>query len=461
MEAWENKLKENFGSAAVDKGLALKNQVSELPRYVSEYLLGFFCADGINEGSIQEMYDYIREHRVISKEKEKGKHELQMSLAKQLIDKYKVTINLSENTNKLEIPSLGESKATVLNSILQDHPRLLIDGIWGLAEIRYDPEEGTIGMSKFKPFQLSDINVEEYIKARENFTTDEWLNILISTVGLNYKNYNLRDKIIILSRLISMVEKNVFMMEFGYPGTGKTYAFEQISSYSRVISGSKVTAPQLFYNLTTKQEGLLCQYDVVLFDEIDKVKKGGIDEEVISKLYQYLASGKFDRGGIEKNSSCGIIMVGNLPKGEVEKEGLLSSLLNEEMLRDAFLDRLNGVVPGWELESIQNRELSLTKNWGFTADYFSEIMNSLREYNFNDLFYSRIKLENASTRDEDGIRRVFSGLMKLIYPNGKATDEEIDILISYAVEIRQFVLDQIYTIYNNPKFNRKIEFELR
>lgn len=461
MEIWEEKLKEYYGTAAVDKGLALKNQVSDLPRYVSEYLLGYFCSDGINENSVREMYDYIREHRVISKEKEKGKHELQMSLAKQLIDKYKVTINLSENTNKLEIPSLGETKGTVLNSILQDHPRLLIDGLWGLAEIKYNPEEGSIGMSKFKPFQLSNIDIEEYINARRNFTTDEWLNILISTVGLNYNNYDLRDKIIILSRLIAMVEKNVFMMEFGYPGTGKTYAFEQISSYSRVISGSKVTAPQLFYNLTTKQEGLLCQYDVVLFDEIDKVKKGGIEEEVISKLYQYLASGKFDRGGIEKNSPCGIIMVGNLPRGEVNKVDLLSSLLNEEMLRDAFLDRLNGVVPGWELESIQNRELSLTKNWGFTADYFSEIMNGLREYSFNDLFYSNIKLENASTRDEDGIRKVFSGLMKLMYPNGKATDDEIKTLISYAVELRQFVLDQIYTIYKNPKFNRKIEYELR
>ncbi|HEY5588151.1 MAG TPA: BREX system Lon protease-like protein BrxL [Candidatus Paceibacterota bacterium] len=460
MELWENKLKENFGTAAVDKEVALKNQISELPRYVSEYLLGCFSTDGINEINIKEMHDYLRDHRVPSKEKEKGKHQLQTTLRKQLIDKYKASINLTKNTNNLEIPSLGENNAFVLNSILQEHPRILIDGLWGLAELQYDPEAGSISMTKFKPFQLSNINVKEYIEVRKGFTTDEWINVLISTVGLNYKNYTQREKIIILSRLIPMVEKNIFLMEFGYPGTGKTYAFEQISSYSRVISGSKVSAPQLFYNLTTKQEGLLCQYDVVLFDEIDKIKKGGIDEEVISKLYQYLASGKFDRGGIEKNSACGIMMVGNLPKGNVPIEELLQVLLNEEMLRDAFLDRLNGVIPGWELDSIQNRELSLTKNWGFAADYFSEIMNGLREYNFNDIFYSKIKLVNASTRDEDGIKNTFSGLMKLIYPDGIVCDEEIRILIDYSVEIRQFILKQIYSIYKNPKFDRRIIAEL-
>lgn len=463
MEIWEVKLRETYGSAAVDKKAALENQVSGLPRYVSEYLLGFFCQDGITDENIEEMQRYVLEHRVLGKEKEKHKYDLQIYLKKKLIDKYKVTINLTnkkQTYNTLEIPSLGEYNASVLNSILKEHPRLLIDGIWGLAELSYNPKDRHITMTNFRPFQLSNIKIDEYIEGRNNFSTEEWINILISTIGLNYKSYDMRKKMILISRLIPMVEKNVFMMEFGYPGTGKTYAYEQISSYSRVISGSKITASQLYVNLTTKQEGLLCQYDVLLFDEIDKVKKGGIEEEVMSKLYQYLSSGKFDRGGIEKSSSCGIVMVGNLPKGEFDKHSFLKDILNEEMLRDAFLDRLNGLIPGWEINPIENREKSLTNNWGFAADYFSEIMNKLRNINFDNLFYSKVKLIDASTRDEDAIRKIFNGFMKLIYPHGNITNEEIGYIMDFAIYYRNLVIKQIYNIYGTEKYNRKVSYEI-
>lgn len=463
MENWEIKLKENYGSATVDKKIALQNEVGDLPRYVAEYLLGFFCQDGVTEESIKEMQDYVLEHRVRGKEKEKYKYDLQMNFRKNLIDKYKVTINLTnkkQSYNTLEIPSLGENNASVLNTILKEHPRLMIDGIWGLAELTYDPEDKHINMTNFRPFQLSNIKIEEFIQGRSFFTTQEWIDALISTIGFNYAAYTNREKMILISRLIPMVEKNVFFMEFGYPGTGKTYAFEQISSYSRVISGSKISAPQLFINLSTKQEGLLSQYDVILFDEIDKVKKGGIDEEVMSKLYQYLASGKFDRGGVEKSSSCSIIMVGNLPKGEFEKESFLNEILNEEMMRDAFLDRLNGIIPGWEIKPIQSREKSLTNNLGFAADYFSEIMNGLRSINFDNVFYSRVKLKDASTRDEDAIRKIFNGFMKLIYPNGIVEEEEMIEILNFAISYRNIVLKQIYNAYKNKKYDRIISYEI-
>lgn len=463
MENWEVKLKETYGSAAVDKKVALQNEVGDLPRYVSEYLLGFFCQDGVTEESIEEMQDYVLEHRVRGKEKEKYKYDLQMNFCKNLIDKYKVTINLTnkkQTYNTLEIPSLGENNASVLNAILKDHPRLLIDGIWGLAELSYDPDEKHITMTNFRPFQLSNIKVDEFIQGRNYFSTQEWIDILISTIGFNYETYNNREKMILISRLIPMVEKNVFFMEFGYPGTGKTYAFEQISSYSRVISGSKISAPQLFINLSTKQEGLLSQYDVILFDEIDKVKKGGIDEEVMSKLYQYLASGKFDRGGVEKSSSCSIVMVGNLPKGEFEEESFLKEILNEEMLRDAFLDRLNGIIPGWEIKPIQSREKSLTNNLGFAADYFSEIMNGFRNINFDSMFYSKVKLKNASTRDEDAIRKMFNGFMKLIYPHGEITEEEMKDILDLVISYRNIVLRQIYNIYKDKKYDKIVSYEI-
>lgn len=462
MENWEIKLKDVFGSAVADKKVALQNTIGDLPRYVLEYLIGFFCEDGVSTANIKEMQDYVFQHRVLGKDKERHKHELQMHFRKNLIDKYKVKINLtssSQSYNSLEIPSLGESKASVLNVILKEHPRLLIDGIWGLAELTYDSDEKHITMTNFRPFQLSNINIDEFIEGRYNFTYEEWVNILISTIGLNYNAYNSREKMILISRLIPMVEKNVFLMEFGYPGTGKTYAFEQISSYSRVISGSKVSAAQLFINLSTRQEGLLSQYDVILFDEIDKVQKGGIDEEVMSKLYQYLASGKFDRGGVEKTSTCGIVMVGNLPKGEFDKNNFLREILNEEMLRDAFLDRLNGLIPGWEINPIGSRETSLTENLGFAADYFSEILSGLRNISFDNLFHSRIRLIGASTRDEDAVKRIFGGFMKLLFPHGRINDSELRLLMNMAIEYRNIVLKQIYNIYGDEEYNKQLDYE--
>ena len=252
MELWERLLKENFGSAVVDKPKAIKNEIQGLPRYVSEYLLGYFCEDEITEDGLKETNNYIHEHRIDSREKEKFKNSLRINGSLKIIDKFKVKINLGKNKKKptqMEIPSLGITDAEVNDKVLIDHPRLLIDGLWGMGEIFYDDEEKDIRLINFKPFQLSEIDVDELKEAREQFDSEHWLNIMMSTVGLNYENYTRREKLILLSRLIPMVENNVFMMEFGSPGTGKTYVYENISSYSRVISGSKVSGPQLFYNL--------------------------------------------------------------------------------------------------------------------------------------------------------------------------------------------------------------------
>ncbi|MGL6169200.1 MAG: BREX system Lon protease-like protein BrxL, partial [Fusobacteriaceae bacterium] len=250
------------------------------------------------------------------------------------------------------------------------------------------------------------------------------MNIMISTVGLNYENYSRREKLILLSRLIPMVENNIFMMEFGTPGTGKTYAYENISSYSRVISGSNITGPQLFYNLGTNQDGLLVQYDVLLFDEIDKIKKSGLAEDVYSKLFQYLESGKFDRGGVEKVSECGIMMVGNLPPGEFDKNNLLINALNPGNTSSAFLDRLAGVVPGWEIKSIGNPNMAYTKNFGFAADYFSEVIHKLRRTDYQYI-KNRIRLDEASGRDTKAIHRIVNGMMKIVYPHGEISDDEL------------------------------------
>lgn len=462
MEVWEKLLKENFGSAVVDKPKAIKNEIQGLPRYVSEYLLGFFCEDEITEKGLKDTNNYIQEHRIDSREKEKFKNLLRVDGTLKIIDKFKVKINLSKNKKKptqMEIPSLGINDAEVVDKILKEHSRLLIDGLWGMGEIDYDYSEGDIKLINFKPFQLSDIEIDELKEARKSFDSEQWLNIMISTIGLNFKNYTRREKLILLSRIIPMVENNVFMMEFGSPGTGKTYVYENISSYSRVISGSKVSAPQLFYNLTTKQDGLLVQYDVLLFDEIDKIQKTGLEEGVRTKLYQYLGSGKFDRGDIEKVSECSIMMVGNLPGGYYNKEDLLKNLLHETSTHSALLDRLAGIVPGWEIKSIGNPNIAYTKNFGFAADYFSEIIHKLRKENYQYIL-NRVNLKGASTRDTDAINKIISGMIKLIYPDGIVSNDELIEIIELAIEYRQFVINQNYKINKDEMFNKLINFDL-
>ncbi|MGL5356857.1 MAG: BREX system Lon protease-like protein BrxL [Cetobacterium sp.] len=460
MELWERLLKDNFGSAVVDKPKAIKNEIQGLPRYVSEYLLGYFCEDEITEAGLADTNRYIAEHRIDSREKDKVKNTLRIAGTLKIIDKFKVKINLGKgkkNPTQLEIPSLGITDAIADDGVLTEHSRLMIDGLWGMGEISYDGIE--IKLVNFKPFQLSDIDVAELKEARAEFSSDDWLNIMLSTVGLNFENYNRREKLILLSRLVPMVENNVFMMEFGSPGTGKTYAYENISSYSRVISGSNITGPQLFYNLGTNQDGLLVQYDVLLFDEIDKIKKSGLSEDVSSKLYQYLASGKFDRGTVEKTSDCGIMMVGNLPSGKFDKDNLLENTLHETNRRSPFLDRLAGVVPGWEIKSIGNPNIAYTKNFGFAADYFSEILHKLRRTNYQYIL-NRIQFEHITERDSSSINKIISGMIKLVYPNGEITDGELDEIVSLAVEYRQFVVDQNYRINREAMFNKVIEYKI-
>jgi len=462
MELWENKLKENFGSAVVDKHKALNNEVQSLPRYVSEYLLGFFCEDEIEESGLKDMQSYISEHRIESRERETAKFRLQNENSLKLIDKFKVKINLKKNkqNNQMEIPSMGISDAEVTPKLLQDHPRLMIDGLWGMGEVSYNYDSGQVILGAFKPFQLSDIDIDEFVEARSNFSTEEWINSMISTIGLNHINYSRREKFILLSRLLPMVESNLFMMEFGRPGTGKTYAYENISSYSRVISGSQVSVPQLFYNLNTKQDGLLVQYDVLLFDEIDKISKKGLGDEVNGKLYQYLESGKFDRGNVEKSSECGMMMVGNLPSGDFHKENLLKNLLHESNTHTAFLDRLAGIVPGWELESIKDPKFAFTRHYGFAADYFSEILHKIRRKSY-PFVMNRLYIKGASIRDKRSIEKIVSGLIKLAYPNGVLTDDELKEITTIAVEYRQFVIDQNFKINRDITFNKKLSFTIQ
>lgn len=471
VEKWEQQLIDNFGSAVVDKKIVLENEIGGIPRYVSEYILGVYGSDGITKEAIDDANEFIKAHKYDSREKELLKSKLVSSFLVKVLDKFKVEVDTRKNEAKAIMSITQLPNMIANNTLIHEHKRLLVDGIWGLGELRYYPpgtnydesnKEGIIELQKFKPLQLSNITLDDFIRGRKNIETQSWINALISTVGLNYKNYSFREKLIILSRMIPMLEESVFMMEFGKPGTGKTYCYENISAYSRVISGSTISPAQLFYNLHSKTPGLILLFDVVLFDEIDKTRKTGIDEEVINKLYKYLESFAFDRGGIEQTSTCGIMMVGNVPSDkEFDEKTLFKDLLHSKLTEEAFLTRLAGVVPGWEIESIKMKDISITKNYGFMADYFSEIIHELRKLSYQHIIKNKIEFVNANIRDEKSILKMISGLIKLIYPDGEFQDDTMKEIVDFAVEMRQFVINQIHYITNKQEYTYQLGWKFK
>jgi ATP-dependent Lon protease len=340
----------------------------------------------------------------------------------------------------VRIPAIGLRKARIDPELLRTHPRLLREGIWAKATLQ--AESGTVWLTNLKPFQVSDISLQDFIDIRRQFSMVEWMQILISTIGLAPENFTESKKqMILISRLLPLVQGQSFLIEMGPPGTGKTFVLDKLSTRSFVVSGSKISPAQLFYDIKTKTEGLLRQYPALLLDEVDKVQDKELSEEVVNKLLKYMESGTFDRGGMEFVSDTSIIMVGNLPPGGMGNGPILSTM-PRKLTHEAFLDRINGIIPGWELSPVMHSSTSLTRTWGFSADYFSEILETLRQFDWIPELRHRLVFANCSIRDEKSIMRTVAGLLKLIHPDKVVPDETLKMVLNYAVEIRQNLLDE-------------------
>lgn len=460
---WSKRLAEIYPGAVVNKSLGLRHEVGQLPRFVSEWLVGKFCETGDTKENLAEMDAYVSAHYVERKQKNVALHRLEQQGQIRLIDAYKVTVNLSKPEDeryKLEIPSLGLFDAKVQTHIIDSHPRMLVDGVWGMGQLLYNGETREVILTRFRPFQLSNVDLAAFQEGRSYFTTEEWQKVLISSTGLNPDAYAAEIRLHIISRMVPLVEKNAHVVELGPPGTGKTYLFDKVSVYSRVISGSVVSPAVLFYNIRDKTPGLLAYYDVVVFDEIDKVGRG-LKDEVVNKLLKFMADGSYDRGDVEIPSTASVVLVGNLPVFNEDPEYVpCLELLPPSMQHKAFLDRLAGFVPGWRISKIGKRQEHLTPYNGFASDYFCEILHLLRAPNFQNYIDRYVSLENANIRDEKAIKAIASGLMKLLFPDGKFQPEDVAACVRHAVEYRQRVLDQRYLLYRDPKDKKRLGFSL-
>jgi ATP-dependent Lon protease len=461
---WNKRLSVIYPGAVVNKSIGLRHDISQLPRFVSEWLIGKFCETGETHENLAEMDTYVRSHFIERKQKYIALHQLEQQGEIKLIDAFKVTVDLAKSEEErysLEIPTLSMFNANILRPLIDEHPRMLVDGVWGLGNLIYKSETGEIVLTQFRPFQLSNVDLSIFQEGRSYFSTEEWQKVLVSSTGLNPDAYSPINRLHVISRMVPLVENNTHIIELGPPGTGKTYLYDKVSAYSRVISGSVVSPAVLFYNIKDRTSGLLAYYDVVVFDEIDKVGRG-LKDEVVNKLLKFMADASYDRGEVEIPSTASVVLVGNLPAQNQDYDTIpCFGLLPVSMQHKAFLDRLAGFIPGWEIGKIGKRQEHLTPYNGFAADYFCEILHLLRGLNYQNYIDQYVELINANIRDEKGIKAITSGLLKLLFPDGSFKQEDVKTCVEQAIKYRQRVLNHRYLLYRDPADKKVIELRTK
>jgi ATP-dependent Lon protease len=454
MSQLDAKINQHFAGLVVRKDLVkIVKGNAIVPSYVLEYLLGQYCATD-DEASIQTGIDTVKEilrkhyvHRneaglVRSTIKDKGRHKV--------IDRISVSLNDKSDAYEAEFANLGIKKVIIDSATVKAHPKLLVGGVWCIADMEYlfteDKNATPWILSSIKPIQLSHFDFDGYLAARKNFSTEEWIDLLIQSVGFNPQMFGKRNKISQLVRLIPFCERNYNLIELGPKGTGKSHIYSEFSPHGILISGGEVTVPKLFVNNSSGKLGLVGYWDTVAFDEFaGKQKK--VDKALVDIMKNYMANKSFSRGVETLGAEASMVFVGNTDHTVpyMLKHSDLFDPLPEKFHDSAFLDRLHHYIPGWEVDIIRGEMFS--DGYGFVVDYIAEILKSLRSHDFSDRYQGKFRLsDEISTRDRDGITKTFSGLMKILFPSGEATDAEIEEVLRVAIEGRKRVKDQLLRI---------------
>lgn len=451
MTALDDKINERFPGLVVRKDLvkAVKGNAI-VPTYVLEYLLGQYCATN-DEASIQSGIETVREilrkHYVHRNEAGLIKSNIREKGRWKIIDRISVALNEKSDTYEASFANLGISKVLIDSGTVKTHPKLLVGGVWCIADIEYDyTEDKNVTpwiLGSMKPIQLSHFDYDAYLEARNGFTTDEWIDLLFQTVGFDPEMFGRRSKLIQLMRLIPFVERNYNLIELGPKGTGKSHIFSEFSPHGILISGGEVTVPKLFVSNSSGKLGLVGYWDVVALDEFaGKQKK--VDKALVDILKNYMANKTFSRGVEPLGAEASMVFVGNT-KHTVPymlKNTDLFDELPDKYYDSAFIDRLHTYIPGWEVGVIRGEMFS--NGYGFVVDYLAEILRHLRNDDYSDRYRSNFDLSSdISTRDRDGVHKTFSGLMKILFPSGEATPDEMEEILKLALEGRKRVKDQL------------------
>ena len=443
-----------FSGSVVRKDLvkAVKGNAI-VPSYVLEYLLGQYAASDDEEtiqAGIGRVRQILADHYVHRNESELVKSTIREKGRHRIIDKVTVTLNDKQDVYEASFANLGLHGVIVEPATVKEHPKLLVGGVWCICDIEYFHSEDarvvpwTLG--RLKPIQMSSFDYEVYLESRQGFTTEEWIDLLIQSIGFSPELFGRRAKLLQLVRLIPFVERNYNLIELGPKGTGKSHIYSEFSPHGMLISGGEVTVPKLFVNNANGRIGLVGYWDVVAFDEFAGKKKRS-DKALVDIMKNYMANKSFSRGVETLGAEASMVFVGNTSHTVpyMLKHSDLFDELPEAYHDSAYLDRLHFYIPGWEIDTIRSEMFS--SGYGFVVDYIAEVLRSMRDTDYSDRYQQNFTLgSDISTRDRDGIHKTFSGLMKLIYPKGEATPAEVEELLRFAIEGRKRVKDQILRI---------------
>jgi ATP-dependent Lon protease len=453
------KLKDVFKGKVVNKAHTINTGVDEFPRYVLEYLIDNYCSEETFHQDMEKVVRRLKENFVYGAEAEKIRHQIRENRSHSVIANLEARLVETEDKYWGSISAINEQFVNIPENIVRQYPMILSGGMWGTIDLTYDETEVHGGkirpfkVTAFTPFQVSFINLDEFIIRRKEFTTEEWIDVLINSCGLDPAKMNHRQKLLYLCRCIPLVETNVNMVELAPRETGKTYLYRNISYYARVMSGGKTTPAQLFINLNTGRVGEVGTRDAVVFDEIANTDFTD-PKALVSTMQGYMQDAKFSQGKKEILAFASLVFVGNLDvQGALphEKYYHLFEPLPDYLQVIAFLDRLHGYLPGWEIPKLSPD--SYSKDYGFITDYFCEIMHELRKQDVLAAIRPQFELVDAaktgagvSGRDLRAVMKTASGLLKLIYPDGKRSEEELEEILVLACELRQRIREQLHLI---------------
>jgi len=449
------KLNKFFSGRVVRKDLtkSIKGGAN-VPVYVLEYLLGMYCAtddeDSISEG-VERVKKILSDNFVRPDEAEKIKSKIRELSQYTIIDKVTVKLNEKKDIYEAQFSNLGLKQVEIDSRYVKEFEKLLAGGIWCIIKIEYYYDEEARNVNPFKidslkPIQMPNLDLEEIYNGRKHFTRDEWINVLLRSVGMEPSQLEEKVRWHLLARMIPLVENNYNLCELGPRNTGKSHIYKEISPYSILISGGQTTVPNLFYNMSTGKIGLVGFWDVVAFDEVAGISFK--DKDGVQIMKDYMASGSFARGKELKNASSSMVFVGNINQS-VEvllKTSHLFDPFPEAMAYDtAFFDRMHYYIPGWELPKF--RPEFFTDEYGFITDYLAELFRELRKRSFSDVIDKCFRLgNNLNQRDVIAVRKTVSGLVKLIHPDGSFQKEDLEEILQYALVGRRRVKEQLKKI---------------
>ncbi len=452
---------DKLAASAFDGYLVRKDLVRKysrqypVPTYVVEFLLGRYCAT-VNENEIREGLQVV-EQQLNNRTVRTGQEELFKAKAREtgsvkLIDIVKARLDAKSDCFVAELPSLTLRDVRIGDGLVKEHERMLTDGFYAEVTLGYDAviaeENGgrPFAIEALRPIQLSKSDALSVLaKGRRQFTTEQWRDLLIRSIGLEPNELSDRAKLVVLLRMMPFVERNYNLVELGPRGTGKSHLFQQISPYSHLISGGKATVAKMFVNNASGQRGLVCHYDVVCFDEVSGISFD--QKDGVNILKGYMASGEFSRGKDSIRAEGGIVMVGNFDVDVLQQQkiGHLLSPLPPEMRDDtAFHDRIHAYAPGWDFPKL-NPNIHLTNHFGLVSDFLSECWNKLRNSSRVSMMQGRVHLGGAlSGRDIEAVSKTVSGMLKLLFPDPEmpVADQELEAIVRIALEARRRVKEQ-------------------